>query len=120
MTELNKTQILLVVLIMIVVGYVVFPKAPVIRIDTLQELVDSMNNRDEKRKKEINILRNKYTQDSFSISIIKKRLDSINIKKEVIKKEYDKKRNHIDTASFDEQSVIFSKWTEEELSKENK
>ncbi len=111
MKEFNKTQILLVILILLVVGYIIFPKRPIVQGISIEQMVDSLEVHDSYRGKEVLALKVRYSQDSMRINILQNRLPQIPKQKEAIEKKYNDKRNRIDTASTDEQGRFFADWT---------
>jgi hypothetical protein len=83
---------------------------------TAKELSDSLAAHDKVRDQKLSILRIKYEQDSVKLTNMRSQIDQVPDLVKQINKKYDKKRDHINTLSVDEQVGHMSDWLSKDSS----
>jgi hypothetical protein len=83
---------------------------------TAKELSDSLAAHDKIRDQKLSILRIKYEQDSVKLTNMRSQIDQVPDLVKQINKKYDKKRDHINTLSVDEQVGHMSDWLSKDSS----
>lgn len=117
---MNKTALIGLVCVVIVVifaNYIILRKH-VNHSDgiTAKQLMDSLVAHDKIREQQLSVLRSKYEQDSVKITSIKSEIDKVPGLVKEINKTYDKKRNHVNSLSVDEQVGHMSDWLSKDSS----
>jgi hypothetical protein len=114
MTQLNKTQILLLILILLVVGYIIFPRKQPIPDNSLQLAIDSMRVRDNVRDAQIIQLRQQYAEERTHVISLQQQLDRVPEMINNTTKKYNEKRNIVSNLPVDSQVSYMSGWLSEE------
>lgn len=83
---------------------------------TAKQLADSLAAHDKVRDQQLSVLRTKYEQDSVKLTNLRAQIDNVPALVKEINKKYDKKRNHINTLSVDEQVGHMSDWLSKDSS----
>lgn len=114
MRELTKTQILLLILILLVVGYIVFLRKMPAPDNKLQLAIDSMRVRDNIRDAQIILLRQQYIEERSQITSLQQQLDRVPEMINNTTKKYNEKRNIVSSLPVDSQVSYMSGWLSKE------
>jgi hypothetical protein len=83
---------------------------------TAKQLTDSLKAHNKLREQQLSLLKDKYKQDSVRINSIQNQINKVPDLVKEISKSYDKKRNHINSLSADEQVSYMSDWLSKDTS----
>jgi hypothetical protein len=83
---------------------------------TAKQLTDSLKAHNKLREQQLSLLKDKYKQDSVRINSVQNQINKVPDLVKEISKSYDKKRNHINSLSTDEQVSYMSDWLSKDTS----
>lgn len=115
---MNKVVVVVFITIVgVLLAVIAFYQRPINVVGiTAKELADSLAAHDKIRDQKLSTLQAKYEQDSIKLTNMRNQVDHMPDLVKQINKKYDKKRDHVNSLSVDEQVGHMSDWLSKDSS----